>query len=161
LSCLKGNFHEQFLGGLAGAIPPGYPAGGSDITSLPNHLALLSTWLRRCGALLYRVGNSLISLTMRGAVLVVSLILRQTLMVRSWLCCAMFARLRGRRGWYIFCSILKCSLHFTGVRACPSHVPLARARRLWCRRQGHLFGTRGDVPGGEYGSAHPAAYFGD
>jgi len=26
LSCLKGNFHEQFLGGLAGAIPPGYPA---------------------------------------------------------------------------------------------------------------------------------------
>jgi hypothetical protein len=23
---LKGNFHEQFLGGLAGAIPPGYPA---------------------------------------------------------------------------------------------------------------------------------------
>src|SRR6266446_8397761 len=26
LSCLKGNFHEQFLGGWAGAIPPGYPA---------------------------------------------------------------------------------------------------------------------------------------
>ena len=26
LSCLKGNFHEQFLGGLVGAIPPGYPA---------------------------------------------------------------------------------------------------------------------------------------
>ena len=26
LSCLKGNFHEQFLGGLAGAISPGYPA---------------------------------------------------------------------------------------------------------------------------------------
>jgi hypothetical protein len=26
LSCLKGNFHEPFLGGLAGAIPPGYPA---------------------------------------------------------------------------------------------------------------------------------------
>jgi hypothetical protein len=38
LSCLKGNFHEQFLGGLAGAIPPGYPAGDSDITSLPNQL---------------------------------------------------------------------------------------------------------------------------
>jgi hypothetical protein len=28
LSCLKGNFHEQFLGGLAGAISPGYPALG-------------------------------------------------------------------------------------------------------------------------------------
>ena len=26
LSCLKGNFHEQFLGGWAEAIPPGYPA---------------------------------------------------------------------------------------------------------------------------------------
>ena len=26
LSCLKGNFHEQFLGGWAGAILPGYPA---------------------------------------------------------------------------------------------------------------------------------------
>ena len=26
MSCLKGNFHEQFLGGLAGAISPGYPA---------------------------------------------------------------------------------------------------------------------------------------
>jgi hypothetical protein len=38
LSCLKGNFHEQFLGGWAGAIPPGYPAGDSDIISLPNHL---------------------------------------------------------------------------------------------------------------------------
>jgi hypothetical protein len=38
LSCLKGNFHEQFLGGLAGAIPPGYPAGDSDIISLPNHI---------------------------------------------------------------------------------------------------------------------------
>src|SRR5215467_1042780 len=41
LSCLKGNFHEQFLGGLAGAIPPGYPAGDSDITSLPNQLVSL------------------------------------------------------------------------------------------------------------------------
>jgi len=39
LSCLKGNFHEQFLGGLAGAIPPGYPAGDSDIISLPNQVA--------------------------------------------------------------------------------------------------------------------------
>ena len=28
LSCLKGNFHEQFLGGWAGAILPGYPALG-------------------------------------------------------------------------------------------------------------------------------------
>jgi hypothetical protein len=35
---LKGNFHEQFLGGWAGAIPPGYPADDSDIISLPNHL---------------------------------------------------------------------------------------------------------------------------
>ena len=38
LSCLKGNFHEQFLGGWTGAIPPGYPAGDSDIISLPNQL---------------------------------------------------------------------------------------------------------------------------
>ena len=34
LSCLKGNFHEQFLGGWAGAIPPGYPAGESNLASL-------------------------------------------------------------------------------------------------------------------------------
>ena len=34
LSCLKGNFHEQFLGGWAGAIPSGYPAGGSNPVSL-------------------------------------------------------------------------------------------------------------------------------
>src|SRR5262249_60938688 len=27
------------LGGLAGAIPPGYPAGDSDIISLPNQLS--------------------------------------------------------------------------------------------------------------------------
>ena len=33
---MQGNFHEPFLGGWAGAIPPGYPAGGSDITSLPD-----------------------------------------------------------------------------------------------------------------------------
>ena len=26
LSCLKGNFHEQFLGGCVGVIPLGYPA---------------------------------------------------------------------------------------------------------------------------------------
>jgi hypothetical protein len=37
-SCLKGNFHEQFLGGLAGAIPPGYPAGDSDVISLPAQI---------------------------------------------------------------------------------------------------------------------------
>src|SRR5438128_9467709 len=34
LSCLKGNFHEQFLGGWAGAILPGYPASGSNPTPL-------------------------------------------------------------------------------------------------------------------------------
>jgi hypothetical protein len=33
LSCLKGNFHEQFLGGLVGAIPPGYPA---TVLTLPS-----------------------------------------------------------------------------------------------------------------------------
>ena len=40
LSCLKGNFHEQFLGGWAGAIPPGYPAHaiptGSTVPTLLN-----------------------------------------------------------------------------------------------------------------------------
>ncbi len=43
LSCLKGNFHEQFLGGWAGAIPPGYPAHampfGPTVPTLP-HLSL-------------------------------------------------------------------------------------------------------------------------
>ena len=34
LSCLKGNFHEQFLGGWTGAIPSGYPAVGSNPDSL-------------------------------------------------------------------------------------------------------------------------------
>jgi hypothetical protein len=29
---------QQFLGGLAGAIPPGYPADDSDIISLPNQI---------------------------------------------------------------------------------------------------------------------------
>ena len=38
LSCLKGNFHEQFLGGWAGAIPPGYPAG--DMKSSQSLLCL-------------------------------------------------------------------------------------------------------------------------
>ena len=28
LSCLEGHFHEQFVGGWAGGIPPGYPALG-------------------------------------------------------------------------------------------------------------------------------------
>ena len=40
LSCLKGNFHEQFLGGWTGAIPPGYPAHaipiGSTVPTLLN-----------------------------------------------------------------------------------------------------------------------------
>ena len=31
LSCLKGNFHEQFLGGWVGAIPPGYPADAREL----------------------------------------------------------------------------------------------------------------------------------
>jgi len=38
LSCLKGNFHEQFLGGWAGAIPPGYPA--CDMKSSQSLLCL-------------------------------------------------------------------------------------------------------------------------
>ena len=38
LSGMQGNLHVPFLGGLAGAIPPGYPAGGSDAISLPNHV---------------------------------------------------------------------------------------------------------------------------
>jgi hypothetical protein len=41
-SCLKGNFHEQFLGGLAGVIPPGYPASDSDTTSLLNHVIIVA-----------------------------------------------------------------------------------------------------------------------
>ena len=40
MSCLKGNFHEQFLGGLAGAIPPGYPAGDGNVASLPDTMKL-------------------------------------------------------------------------------------------------------------------------
>ena len=34
LSCLKGNLHVPFLGGWAGAILPGYPAGESNLASL-------------------------------------------------------------------------------------------------------------------------------
>jgi hypothetical protein len=40
LSCLKGNFHEQFLGGWAGAIPPGYPA---DEETYPQATRLVPT----------------------------------------------------------------------------------------------------------------------
>ena len=40
LSGMQGNLHVPFLGGWAGAIPPGYPAGGSDITSLPNQVSV-------------------------------------------------------------------------------------------------------------------------
>ena len=36
LSCLKGNFHEQFLGGWVGAIPPGYPAAAATPLLLPG-----------------------------------------------------------------------------------------------------------------------------
>jgi hypothetical protein len=43
----------------------------------------------------------------------------------------------------------------------PSHVSLARARRLRCRRQtGQPRGTAGVGPRGGYGSAHPEEYFG-
>ena len=38
LSGMQGNLHVPFLGGLAGAISPGYPAGDSDIISLPNQV---------------------------------------------------------------------------------------------------------------------------
>jgi hypothetical protein len=34
LSGMQGNLHVPFLGGWAGAIPPGYPAGGSNSVSL-------------------------------------------------------------------------------------------------------------------------------
>ena len=34
LSGMQGNLHVPFLGGWAGAIPPGYPAGGSNPASL-------------------------------------------------------------------------------------------------------------------------------
>jgi hypothetical protein len=37
---MQGNLHVPFLGGWAGAIPPGYPAGDSDIISLPNQLGI-------------------------------------------------------------------------------------------------------------------------
>jgi hypothetical protein len=38
LSGIWGNLYVPFLGGLAGAIPPGYPVGGSDIISLPDRI---------------------------------------------------------------------------------------------------------------------------
>ena len=38
LSGMQGNLHVPFLGGWVGAIPPGYPAGDSDIISLPNQV---------------------------------------------------------------------------------------------------------------------------
>ena len=34
LSGMQGNLHVPFLGGWAGAIPPGYPAGESNLASL-------------------------------------------------------------------------------------------------------------------------------
>ena len=33
---MEGNLHVPFLGGLAGAIPPGYPVGDGNITLLPD-----------------------------------------------------------------------------------------------------------------------------
>jgi len=52
---LKGNFHEQFLEGLAGAIPPGYPAIRKQAArhcalSLPNDASgtlVCVYWIRR------------------------------------------------------------------------------------------------------------------
>jgi hypothetical protein len=41
-----------FFGGLAGAIPPGYPVGDSDVISLPNQLAPL------CAILLQAIRES-------------------------------------------------------------------------------------------------------
>lgn len=35
---MPGNWHVSFLGGWAGVIAPGYPVGGSDVTSLPAQL---------------------------------------------------------------------------------------------------------------------------
>jgi len=40
LSCLWGNSYEQFLGGLAGLIPPGYPVGGGNAVSLLDTMKL-------------------------------------------------------------------------------------------------------------------------
>src|SRR5262244_2230269 len=64
-------------------------------------------------------GDSLIGLTMRGEALVVLSFCDK----RFW-CdqgasgCAMSPRLLCRRGWHIFCTMLRYSLHLTGVRAC-------------------------------------------
>src|SRR5215471_4199278 len=38
LSSMQGNLHVPFLGGWAGAIPPGYPAGESNLASLSRPL---------------------------------------------------------------------------------------------------------------------------
>ena len=51
MSCLKGNFHEQFLGGWAGAILPGYPAhampsGLTVPTSLKDRIRLWKEGVR-------------------------------------------------------------------------------------------------------------------
>ena len=46
LSCLKGNFHEQFLGGWAGAIPPGYPADATPERVNAPYSTDLSAWCR-------------------------------------------------------------------------------------------------------------------
>ena len=35
---MEGNLHVPFLGGLAGAIPPGYPVGDGDVISQPDQL---------------------------------------------------------------------------------------------------------------------------
>src|ERR671936_636078 len=35
---MQGNLHVPFLGGWAGAIPPGYPAGESNLASLSRRL---------------------------------------------------------------------------------------------------------------------------
>ena len=44
LSCLKGNFHEQFLGGWAGAILPGYPALGRRTARQRALILPTGTW---------------------------------------------------------------------------------------------------------------------
>jgi hypothetical protein len=40
---MQGNLHVPFLGGWAGAIPPGYPAGESNLASLSRRICHIPT----------------------------------------------------------------------------------------------------------------------
>jgi hypothetical protein len=47
LSGMQGNLHVPFLGGWVGAIPPGYPASGSNPASLAGSVSPLIESLPR------------------------------------------------------------------------------------------------------------------